>query len=209
MVVQRNNNGFTLLEMLVAISVFSLIGIASFRLLTTVTGSQRFLDERSTRLVELQRTFRYLGDDISQFIYRDIREGRSATRPALLVGYEPYIIEISRTGWSNPLGRKRSTLQRVAYQFNEAGNQFETAALSRIYWPVLDRPEGMEPVTQQLLTRVEELEIRVQDTSDQWHSTWPPTPADQENAQAIEAQALEISFTHSSLGTLTRVFPLL
>jgi general secretion pathway protein J len=157
--------GFTLLEVLVVLSVFAVLGVMASQLVNRVLDNQRTLAERGDRLADVQRAMLILQRDIMQLNPRGIRDELGDPREALMIGADG-MIEFTRAGWRNPLRQARSTLQRVGYILQE-----ET--LYRAYWPVLDRPPNAEPVLQELLSDVTQMEFFAIDVSGNEHSFWP------------------------------------
>ena len=157
--------GFTLLEVLVVMSVFAILGVIASQIVNRVLDNQRTLAERGDRLAEVQRAMLILQRDIMQLTPRSVRDELGDPREALMIGADG-MIEFTRAGWRNPLGQARSTLQRVSYIVQE-----ET--LYRAYWPVLDRSPDAEPVLQEMLEEVTQIEFFAMDVSGNEHSFWP------------------------------------
>ena len=81
----------------------------------------------------------------------------------LIFEEDDYLVEFTRAGWPNPAGKKRSTLQRVAYSFD-----YDDRTITRHFWEVLDRAEESAPVEEIILRNVEEcLIVPVLDESTQ------------------------------------------
>lgn len=144
--------GFTLLEVLIAMAIFSIVGLASFQLLQSVRGIDRATQQQTTSYQDLVRSFSIMDRDFTQLRYREIRDELGDRRAAVSVNEGYYPIELTRQGWNNPLQRPRSDLQRVAYQVVEG-------ELQRHVWFVLDRAEDSEPVAQSLMTGVQALSV--------------------------------------------------
>ena len=72
--------GFTLIEILIAMAIFTLIGLASTGLLTTVIDSNDLSSERFEKLQQLQRAMVIIERDIQQAVPRPVRaEGETQT----------------------------------------------------------------------------------------------------------------------------------
>ena len=65
--------GFTLLEVLIAIAIFSLISMSSFSIFNTVLKSNESSKVRTDRVNELQRGFLLIERDLLQIAERSIR----------------------------------------------------------------------------------------------------------------------------------------
>lgn len=157
--------GFTLLEVLVVLSVFAILGVIASQIVGRVLDNQRALAERGDRLADVQKAMLIIQRDIMQLNPRGVRDELGDPREALMIGADG-MIEFTRAGWRNPLQQARSTLQRVGYIVSE-----ET--LYRAYWPVLDRSPDSEPILQELLSGVVQVEFFAMDVSGNEHSFWP------------------------------------
>lgn len=187
--------GFTLLEMLIALAVFAVIGVMSSQILGGIVDMSGTVRERSERLAELQRAFFVVGRDLEQLTRRPVRDTFGDTTAAIAIG-EP-LIEFTRHGWQNPLRSPRSELQRVAYGVSEEN-------LVRMFWPVLDRGPDTEPVRQVLLEDVRDVEFVAHDEEGDDYRHWPPTPGSG-NADAVLA-AIEFRLDHAVYGRLSRLW---
>lgn len=129
--------GFTLMEMLVALAVFAVLGVISATLMSQMLTNEERMGQRSERLGEVQRAMSILKRDLMQITNRPVRDMLGDPLPAVVIDSNG-LIEFSRLGWRNPLRSPRSELQRVAYRMHD-GN------LLRTYWSVLDRSQDTEP----------------------------------------------------------------
>lgn len=200
----RRERGFTLLELIIATAIVVVIGAAaSMKFSQSLTHRDR-VGERAGTLTSLQRAFLFIQRDIEQAIARPARDSLGDTQPALMNTPEGGI-ELTRTGWTNPLEtRHRSTLQRVRYRLVEG-------RLIREYWDHPDRQVGSEPMGVVLLEKVEGLKIEYLHRPGlgeyRWSASWPLPEAGQ---QAVGRQpaplAVSIELTLPPYGTLKRFF---
>ena len=109
--------GFTLVELLIAIAILSVIGVMALGGLNQVIDQKFIAQERSDRWREVQLTMRTIYQDLSQIHPRSTREEFGETwQPALQADpRERYALELSRGGWTNPGGFARGSVLRVAY----------------------------------------------------------------------------------------------
>lgn len=157
--------GFTLLEVLVVLSVFAILGVIASQIVSRVLDNERTLAERGQRLAEVQRAMLILQRDIMQLNGRGVRDQLGDPVEALLIGAGG-MMEFTRTGWRNPLAQPRSEQQRIGYIMQDGD-------LYRAWWPMLDRAADAEPELQKLLTDVEAVEFVALDVSGNEHSFWP------------------------------------
>ena len=147
----HSQRGFTLIELLVAISIFSIIGLASYQLLQTAIEGKNRITRSTENTLAIARAMDIMTSDFSQLVSRRIRNNYGEWLAPLIFEEGDYLVELTRTGWINPSGKKRSTLQRVAYSFD-----YDEATLTRFFWEVLDRAEESAPVAEIILRNVEE-----------------------------------------------------
>lgn len=157
--------GFTLIEILVALVVFSVIGLISSQLMSRTIQSNELLRDRGAYLSEVQRAMQMMQRDVLQITQRPIRDQYGDPMQSLVIGNDG-AIEFSRTGWRNPLNLPRSEVQRVGYLLQDN-------KLLRAYWPVMDRAQDTEPAYQTLLENVERIEFYALDSAGNEHTFWP------------------------------------
>ncbi|MCQ4326368.1 type II secretion system protein GspJ [Stutzerimonas stutzeri] len=200
--------GFTLLELLIAIALFALLGLGTYRMLEAVLRSDEAVRAQELQLRELSRALWAFERDLQQVIGRPIRDGFGDERNAFIgqLGGEDGapLLELTRAGWRNPTGLRRANLQRVRWRL--AGSNLE-----RVYWVVLDRDVDSEPRVQRVLENVQGLQLRYLDEDAVWHEEWPPFDfargGQAEAAERLPA-ALELSLEHPRYGRITRLLRL-
>ena len=198
-------SGFTLLELLVALSIFAVLALLAYGGLTGMLNTRAQSDERAEALRELQLAYRTLARDVEQWVPRRVRDEFGQDQPSLSAGLDiGAALELTHGGWRNPAEQPRSTLQRVAYSLQDD-------ALVRSTWLNLDRPADAEPVEQDLLQGVKEMQLRLLDASGVWQERWPPpgqlVPPQAEAALPTPVpRALEMVLTTESWGELRWLF---
>lgn len=193
----KKRHGFTLVEILVALFIFAVLGLIGTQLVSRVTQQQGQLAERGARLTELQRAMQILKRDFMQIQNRPIRDGLGDLRPSLILADDDGL-EFTRLGWRNPLRQSRSDEQRVAYLFDDANN-----ALIRLFWPVLDRAQDSEPIQQVLLTEVDRVEFLVISSDGNRFNYWPQVTAGQNGPAAT---AIEMRIDAAPFGRIDRIW---
>jgi general secretion pathway protein J len=194
-----SSRGFTLVEMLVALAVFALVGLISARLVSSTIENHARISERDGRLVEIQRAMQMIDRDILQISGRGVRDLLGDPVQPLLIGSDG-TMEFTRYGWRNPLDHKRAELQRVGYTVAEG-------ELQRLYWHVLDRAQDSQPSAQRLLGAVGEVEFFVLDASGNEHRFWPVAGFNPENpAERVVGLILRIEI--EPFGLIERLWAL-
>lgn len=189
--------GFTLLELLVAISILVVLGAMSYIGLKQVVFATEINEEAAANLVQLEKTFYWMSRDLGQISSRPALDRMGDRQPALL---------------ADPSGEMPSlTLTRTrALQDGEAGGK----GFERITWHVrdgqllrsveetIDAADRVEPVNGVLAEGIEQFELRIY--RERWLYSWPqPDTAPEELPQAVQ-----VSLTLDGLGTVTRLFRL-
>jgi len=191
-----DQGGFTLLEVLVAMSIFAIIGLGAHQMLTTVIETHARTQAVTEVFGRLTSAFILMDRDISEITSRGVRDEYGDPLPYLMVGTGPYLLEFTRTGWNNPAGLPRSDLQRVAWELTPDGE------LLRHAWLVLDRAEDSQSLTQTLLTGIRDFRVNLVDEDGVAVSAWPAP------GQQSPPVALEISLDTEAIGEVRRVFAL-
>jgi general secretion pathway protein J len=196
----RDQGGFTLLELLVALAIFSLIAVMAYGGLETVLNQQAQTEVNAEGLEALQKTYLVIQRDIEQAVPRPIRN-EFGDEQGPLVGTT--LFQLTRGGWNNPVDQPRSTLQRVGYSLEER-------QLIRYAWTVLDRAQDSEPVRQPLADDIESLQVRYLDGNGNWQEQWPPMQTGQNPVPVTLdfPRAIEMTLKHARFGTLVWLFQL-
>lgn len=196
--VSRRQPGFTLLEMLVALAIFALIGVAAYSGLDQVLRTGTAVEAAAERLQRVQLAVHFLEQDLAQAVGRVVRDEFSLEQPALLMDGGEDLLRLTRTGWDNPLARDRSALQRLAYRL-------EDGELYRRYWLRLDRSGVSRPREVLLLDNVASLEVRALDDDGQWQERWPPPQV--EDDPGLLPRAFEVFLELGDWGEIRRLIP--
>ena len=192
--------GFTLLELLVAMAIFSILGTLALSGYTELQRQSEYAEQRLERTREVQRAVQTIVQDLEQVEPRPVREPLGETRlPALLArdGYE-YQLEFTRAGWSNTAGLPRPTLQRVGYRVDQDG-------LWRDHWPVLDRTLAQEPVRRKLLGNLRAMRIRFMTPGREWVDRWPATEGNTDAESRLRPTAIEVVLELEDWGEIRRI----
>ncbi|WP_259365732.1 type II secretion system minor pseudopilin GspJ [Colwellia sp. MB02u-6] len=192
----KRSQGFTLLEVLIAIAIFSVISMASFSIFETVINSDTATKARTDRINELQRGFLIIERDMLQIARRSVRlNGEAPLSDFLHTDNDSFTtseqaIAFVRHGWTNPgLLLPRSDMQSVAYQLNEN-------TVERVHFNFVDAVLGEVPKVRPLISQVEKLNFEFYDGK-KWQE------ALQENSLPM-AIAIEIDTT--DYGIIRRQF---
>jgi len=193
--------GFTLIELLIAIAIFSVLGVMAMGGYNELIRQREHASETMLRIRSVQRAVTTLSRDLMQLEPRPVRDSTSATvNPAIYVNSTGCLLELTRAGWTNPVGLPRPTLQRVCYRISDN-------ALYRDYWSSLDRNLSNTPQQVELLGKVTSLNFRFMDGNRQWQTTWPASSTGGTGLSRARALplAVEITLKLSDWGEIIRL----
>ncbi len=193
----NSQQGFTLLELLIASIIFAIMALMAYGGLDNVIRNSQSSKQALKRLQEVQQTVSVLNRDLTQIIRRGIRDEYGNRQDYLTTENNiDNLVEFTRGGRVNPANLLRSSLLRVAYRFEEE-------KLIRLQWPQLDRAPGMEAKQTVLLEEIEEVKLRFLDQKAEWQEQWPPL-----NTGAIPAEllAIEITLQLKDWGEIRRLY---
>jgi general secretion pathway protein J len=164
--------GFTLLELLVAMGIFAIIGAMAMGGLNAIIGQSTQAQENTARLAKLQRAMRLLTNDLGSLEPRSARNdrifGSERLKPYATNDLE-YVIQGTRGGWRNPAGLPfRGTQQRFQYRLDDD-------KLYREYWPSVDHYLTEKPKSEELLTGVKSFKVWSYASPQERFDRWPPT----------------------------------
>jgi len=206
--------GFTLLEVMIAISIFAILSAGAFRLLRGEILLQQRLDSHHQAMALWQRGIHRLRSDLAQALPRPVRDEYNQPQAALIG--EADSITFTRGGWANPLGEARSELQRLSYQLENVDashalphdTQFgngqrgeQVQWLSRHYWRSLDGNDNSLPNRQFILPFIESIDLRylTADTHT-WKNQWPPASSAPGEFDASLPVAIEVNLISLRFG---------
>jgi general secretion pathway protein J len=193
--------GFTLLEVLVAVVVFGIISVLAYGGYNQLIQQSDIVERSASRTRVIQSTVQRMTEDFAMLEPRPIREpiGESL-EPALRAGGKRVetLADLTRSGWTNPAGLSRSTLQRVTYCLMD--NKLE-----RAYWTALDRTLSTEPTSAVMLDKVRAVSFRFMDQNQTWHDQWPPLGYSGADAARLRPIAVEITLELEDWGKIVRL----
>jgi general secretion pathway protein J len=194
---KKFQQGFTLLELLIASIIFAIMALMAYGGLDNVISNSQSSKQALMRLQQIQHTVSVLNRDLTQIIKRDIRD-EYGNRLAYLSTADNIdnLVEFTRGGRVNPANLLRSSLLRIAYRFEEE-------KLIRLQWPQVDRAPGAEARQSVLLDEVEEVSIRFLDQNAEWQDQWPPLDA---GGSPPELLAIEIIVQMKDWGDIRRLY---
>ncbi|WP_372986050.1 type II secretion system minor pseudopilin GspJ [Marinobacter sp.] len=199
-------SGFTLMEVLIAVTITAVIGLGVWQVINGVVNSRDRVNELAGEFDRIQRAMLLLERDITQVVNRSARDVYGDFQPALTSREEGYALLLTRQGWRNPLGLRRSGLQR-------AGWEYTGTELFRRYWPTVDQGQEDNSENVLLLEDITAFEVRFMNSERSWQEDWPSdddlaglNPGDR--PEFPFPLGIEVTIEHERFGELVRTFAL-
>jgi len=164
--IARNRNGFTLVEMMVALFIFAMLSVAGVIMLRSAVDSDEVTAENLGHMAEMQRFVSLMEADLSQALPRTARDERGDRQSAFASttgGPEAALLQFTRGGQSNINGEARSNLERVEYRLADG-------RLERWRYRMTDGGAIDQPAV--LISNIGSIELRFRDRRGQWSSRW-------------------------------------
>jgi general secretion pathway protein J len=183
--------GFTLIELMVALLILSLLAMMSFRGLGAVLDARDQVRQETLKWKRVAAFFSRFQRDAQLSAPRPVR---AATGPApAWIGRPGEGAQFSRFASAEGLDAAR----RVAYRLNE------NHEVELLLWPGLDAVPGALPARYAVLSGVTEFELHYWDGAQGWVDAWPRSERDPPLPRAVR---LRIVLTTGE--ELERVFAL-
>lgn len=196
--------GFTLMEVLIAMAIFAVIGVMAMTGYSQLARQSENLELSMQRIRAVQLTMTRFSQDFGELEPRPVRDALGSNfEPAIFADNRGQsIVQFTRAGWSNPAAIARSTLQRAAYRL-------ENNKLYRDHWTVLDRTLATQPIKVELLDKVIGLKLRYMDRNREWSEQWPAAAMSINSAQGANDSerpiAIEVTLELEDWGKLVRL----
>ena len=156
-------NGFTLIEMLVGLTIFALLASAGVGLLSASADTQQAVDASLGEQADITRVALLLESDLAQVADRATRDSSGAERPAF-VG-SPDGMTFVRSGVIALDDAPQSDLRRVGWGLQEG-------ALARLTYEQVDGGDARLPDAK-LLPAVTALAFAYRSPDGNWVDAWP------------------------------------
>lgn len=160
--------GFSLIELLVAVTVFAIMSALAYGGLNSIARTRAELARQEDVLRDLMRAVGALQRDLRAVAARPVRGNFGQELPAFIGSADH--LEFTRLGFANPQAEPRSNLERVLYEL-------DSGMLKRGRYAVLDRAPTTTPTLGELQIKAEDFRLRYLDADNHWLDAWPPPQA--------------------------------
>lgn len=160
--------GFTLIEVIVSLVIFSFLSVLGYQGLVSIVD----YNERSRLAYEdqnrLHKTGSILMQDLLHLRPRPIRDRLGGRERAYTTADPDYDVQFTRGGLPAVPGSSAGGLQRIAYSVSDDNE------LIRWRWPTLDAFSSEEPHAQVLMTSVSSIRFYQLNSRNEFEENWPP-----------------------------------
>lgn len=201
---QRKARGFTLIEVLVALSIFAILSVVGYRGLSSLIQVKERLADENRKWQQLMLFYDRFEMDVRQTVNRPSRSREDVLEPAW-VGHPTFAgddgaqLLFSRLGDPGQSGFLMDT-RRVGYRLHDG-------AIELLIWPSVDLAPGARPEVFKALQGVSQLSITYITTEGNRLADWPEPNARKDEARYLPA-AVEVGLRLESGEVVSRVFAL-
>ena len=164
---KRQQKAFTLIEALLALAIFGVIAVLSYRATVALTEGEARLSSEAQRWRALEALFTRFEADIRQAVPRGVRAGAH---------HEP--------AWLGTLAADRTS----ALVFTRAGSEFHAepgvagqrvgyrlsqGTIELAYWPHLDHTENAQPAVYPMIGDISSFRLQYLGSQGTWQERWP------------------------------------
>lgn len=192
--------GFTLLEILVALIIFGLMSVISFRGLSTVAQSRAHLAQENRKWSEVALLFARLEQDLSMLANRPVRDAANLNAAPLVAK------SILQSASDTQLSFTRMGLpdqDNALAAPTRCGYRLQGERVEQLIWPATDAAPRTMPTVNLLMENVTAVEFTYLDSTGTWHSRWPLPDSDR-----VFPEAVQVVLDLKSGERITRLFAL-
>ncbi|MEO6927978.1 MAG: type II secretion system minor pseudopilin GspJ [Casimicrobiaceae bacterium] len=159
--------GFTLVEVLIALTILALIGVLAYRAMAALADGEARLAVETSHWTTLDAFFARVESDLRAAVPRGVRHG-NLREPALAATVDAN-------------GNAALTLTRASSDFDDdpgvagqrIGYRLQHGTVEIAYWPALDNVDAAQPLSYPLLSGVTQLRIGYVTHDGRWIAQWP------------------------------------
>ncbi len=189
----KHHAGFTLLEILIALFIFTILSIMMTSALHTVISAQGGAERNAERLRLLQIVLVRISRDVEQIVDRPIKSANGKDASAFFGAPTGFVFTHGgMAGQSN----QHQVLQRTQYIWTQNG-------LWRMVWDVLDQASNSpKPRQREVLANVTDAEFEYYDNKNVAHKEWPVAGM----ANQTLPRAVKINLTIADWGVIRQLY---
>jgi general secretion pathway protein J len=200
--ISKQRLGFTLIEIMVAIIIFAIISVVSYRIISSLVTTKEVAGKAQEKWGNLSLIMSNLGSNINRTIPLVIRNQDGTVLPAVygngqLNSLYDGQLELSLSGYIGDQVIGSVPPKRVGYRFSGG-------SLYLVTWPVLNRVLTTKPQIDLLIENVKNFSVSFLYPDNQWRNIWPLAGSDPTQIP----QAIKIVIILNSGETIERLWQL-
>ena len=196
---KKQLQGFTLIELMIAIIIFSIMATMAYSGLNSVLKSHDLLNKQQENFNQLNQIINQFQKEIRQIVPRPVHDKYSTLIPALkLETSNEIIFSFTRAGIPNPSGLQKNSLQRIDYLFSGK-------TLKKRTWLTIDRNNSADYSEEIISTNLNKFKIDILGFNNAWYQQWPTNNNDPID---LLPKAIRINLTLQDLGDINRLVEL-
>ncbi|KUM41939.1 type II secretion system minor pseudopilin GspJ [Pseudomonas sp. EpS/L25] len=198
---REGQDGFTLLELLISLVIFSFIALAAYQALRVMIEGREVTAKHSAELRSLIRAVNMLETDMQQIMLESFRyPPKGQDVPESLRGnlHAKGSLDFIRRGGSSLAGDGQAKVMHIRWQLQDG-------RLQRSYWGLSDGGP-VQPRVQEVLSDVLVFNVRYLDSKSVWRDDWKSPVEPGREPMFSVPRAIEVSLQHKLFGRIHRLF---
>jgi general secretion pathway protein J len=177
----KKNRGFTLIEIIIAIIIYSIIATISYRIVTSLIITKQVTDEEQNKWSNLSLLMSHLSNDWNKSIPLSVRDQYGNLLPPLqgkdkLVGMSDAQLEFTVNGYL-----PNNLFYNTVIPPKRIGYRFYNGAIYLITWPMLNRVQQTRPEITLMMDGIKSFNLEYMYPDQTWKPVWPPLTATESN----------------------------
>ncbi len=198
----RLSTGFTLIEILVALAIFAIMAVMSYRALAVLLDSRTQLNSETEKWRNCAIFFTRVESDLQSLLNRPVRSADDLVAAPISVNPDNLAestLSLTRAGYAQAEGTLLAP-QRVGYRLRDG-------RVEMLLWSHLDAAPRATPQVFTVLPNVSDFKLRLLDARGNWQARWPVVDNQSGSpANEVAPALVEMSVTLNSGETITRLF---
>lgn len=171
-----SSSGFTLIELMIAIMIFAIISVISYRTLTSLIMTRDIVNSAQAKWGGISKTINEMSIYINRSIPLTALDENGVPLPSILgknkiSGNFDSQIEMTTSGFIGDLTYGSSPSKRIGFRYAN-GNLF------LVIWSTLNRAPNTKPDMILLSDQIANFSVKYLYQDRQWYDTWPVNPTD-------------------------------
>ena len=195
------NRGFTLIEVLIAVTIFAVMSAFAYRALSSILDARERVAQENQKWRGVSTFFARLEADLASAAGRSIRNSNNLEEAAF-VGNLTFNKETDGQLMFTRMGLPGSSGTLAAPQ--RLGYRIKQGTIEELVWPVLDQGQRTVPAVYPLLSGINTFTLRYLSSTNIWQTSWPPQTTGPASVRDIP-KAVEVALTLDSGETIIRL----